>query len=70
MSVGVALCDSQRDGAALLRAADEAMSQMKQRRQARIATDLGDGDLVAVVLSSCPRWGRVSPSRFEKRWWF
>jgi len=49
MSVGVALCDSQRDSAALLRAADEAMYQMKRRRQARIATDLGDGDLAAVV---------------------
>jgi diguanylate cyclase (GGDEF)-like protein len=49
MSVGVALCDSQRDSAALLRAADEAMYQMKRRRQACIATDLGDGDLAAVV---------------------
>jgi diguanylate cyclase (GGDEF)-like protein len=38
MSVGVASCNSQRDSAALLRAADEAMYQMKRRRQAPTAT--------------------------------
>jgi diguanylate cyclase (GGDEF)-like protein len=49
MTVGVALWDSHCDSAALLRAADDAMYQMKRRRQARLSTVARDEGLTALV---------------------